>query len=248
MKAHYDDIAGQYAAYANASPTRVVELRTMQHMAGDVTGRSVLDLACGFGFYGRAMLLAGAASAHGVDQSAEMVALGRRVSANAGDSMTFESCDFVEFRPDRRYDLAVAAFLFNYAQSLDELARMAAAAFEHVRAGGRIAVETMNPGYCLADGDCSQYGVRVLDDVPWQQGAKMEMEFPGDPPARITVFRWAREHYEHAFAQAGFTDLVWQAPCLLQQDRLAQPVGYWDDLLRNGLAAWFSCTRPVTGR
>ena len=63
MKAHYDDIAGQYAAYANASPTRVVELRTMQHMAGDVTGRSVLDLACGFGFYGRAMLLAGAASA-----------------------------------------------------------------------------------------------------------------------------------------------------------------------------------------
>lgn len=244
MKAHYDDIAGQYAAYANASPTRRVELRTMQHMVGDVTGRSVLDLACGFGFYGRAMLLAGAASAHGVDQSPEMVAIGRRVSAAAGDAMTFHVSDFLQLAPVREYDLAVAAFLFNYAQSLDELARMAAAAFEHVRAGGRIAVETMNPDYCLADGDCSKYGVRVLDDVPWQQGARMEIEFPGDPPARITVFRWAREHYEDAFAQAGFTDLVWQAPCLLEQDRLAQPAGYWDDLLRNGLAAWFSCTKP----
>jgi len=239
MKAQYDDIAGQYAAYANASPTRRVELRTMQHMVGDVTGRSVLDLACGFGFYGRAMLLAGAASAHGVDQSPEMVAIG-----TAGDAMTFHVSDFLQLATVREYDLAVAAFLFNYAQSLDELARMAAAAFEHVRAGGRIAVETMNPDYCLADGDCSKYGVRVLDDVPWQQGARMEMEFAGDPPARITVFRWAREHYEDAFAQAGFTDLVWQAPCLLEQDRLTQPAGYWDDLLRNGLAAWFSCTKP----
>lgn len=244
MNAHYDDIAGQYAAYANASPTRVVELRAMLHMAGELEGRSVLDLACGFGFYGRAMLRAGAASAHGVDQSPEMVAIGRQMSAHAGDAMTFQVSDFLQLAPVREYDVAVAAFLFNYAQSLDELARMAKAAFQHVRAGGRIAVETMNPQYCLAEGDCSKHGLRVLDDVPWKEGAKMEIEFPGAPPARITVFRWAREHYERAFAEAGFTELVWQAPCLLEQDRLAQPAGYWDDLLRNGLAAWFSCTRP----
>lgn len=248
MKADYDDIAEKYLAYATSSPTRAVELRTMLHMAGDVAGRSVLDLACGFGFYGRAMLQAGAATAHGVDQSREMVAIGRRMSAHGGDAMTFQASDFLALAPLRRYDIVVAAFLFNYAPSLDVLARMATAAFTHVRDGGRLAVETMNPAYRLADGDCSRHGARVLDDVPWQEGAKMVIEFPGDPPARITVFRWARTHYEQAFAQAGFTGLDWQPPCLLVQDRLAQPAGYWDDLLRNGLAAWFVCTRPATDR
>ncbi|MCS4231518.1 hypothetical protein M2410_002257 [Stenotrophomonas chelatiphaga] len=42
MSASYDSIVDQYMAYANASPTRPIEVRTMLQLAGTVKDRSVL--------------------------------------------------------------------------------------------------------------------------------------------------------------------------------------------------------------
>ncbi|NIJ69151.1 class I SAM-dependent methyltransferase [Xanthomonas sp. 60] len=238
----YDTIAADYLAYVNASPTRAAEYRMMRGLAGDLRGARVLDLACGSGYYGRRFLEEGAASSHGVDQSPVMIEQARAISHALGDNATFQASDVLELSGDTgEFDLVVAAFLFNYAQSLQQLDDMAAKVRRHVAPGGRLVLETINPDYRLALGDFSRYGITVQSEVPWQEGACITMAVPGSPPAQLTVYRWERAHYEAAFQRAGFSNIRWQAAELIPDDFIDRPTGFWDELVRNNLAIWLAC-------
>ena len=237
----YDTIAADYLAYVNASPTRAAEYRMMRGLAGDLRGARVLDLACGSGYYGRRFLGEGAASSHGVDQSPVMVEQARAISAALGDGMTFEASDVLALGTVGVFDVVVAAFLFNYAQSLQELDAMAAKVRQHLAPGGRLVLQTINPDYRLAKGDFSRYGITVQSEVPWQEGACITMAVPGSPPAQLTVYRWERAHYEAAFQRAGFTNLRWQTAALVPEDLTDKPAGFWDELMHNNLAIWLAC-------
>lgn len=243
MSASYDSIVDQYMAYANASPTRPIEVRTMRQLAGLVEGRSVLDLACGSGYYGREFLRHGARSAHGVDQSQGMIDFARALSTYRGDEMTFQQHDVMEMPFTGEYDIVLAAYLFNYAASLDELRRMFAAVIPHVKRGGRLVVQTLNPDYRLALGNYAAYGVKVLEEGPWKQGARLRLEFPGSPPALITNYRWERAHYEQAVRAAGFSAAEWHEPMLEQSDIDARAEGYWEDYVHNCMSVNLVCVR-----
>lgn len=243
MSAKYDSIVDQYVAYAYASPTRPIELRTMLRLAGDLEGRDVLDLACGSGYYGREFLRFGARSAHGVDQSQGMIDFARALSAHRGDGMTFQRNDVMAMRFAGEYSVVLAAYLFNYAQSLDELQRMFAAVLPHLKRDGKLVIQTFNPDYRLALGDYAMYGVKVLEEVPWKQGTRLQLEFPGTPPARIINYRWARDHYEQAILAAGFSRLRWHEPVLLEEDITGRPAGYWEAYVHNCMSVNLVCER-----
>ncbi len=243
MSAHYDSIVDQYVAYASASPTRGIEMRTMLRLAGDVQGRSVLDLACGSGYYGREFLRHGASRAHGVDQSQGMIDFARALSKYRGDDMTFQVCDVTELPFAGDYDIVLAAYLFNYAESPEELHRMFAAVAPHVKRGGTMVVQTFNPEYRLALGNYAQYGVKVLDEVPWLHGARLRLEFPGSPPALITNYRWPRADYEQAAHAAGFTAVAWHEPVVEADDVAAHTDGFWDGYVHNCMSVNMVCAR-----
>ena len=66
MPTDYDRIAEQYQM-AKKSPWRLhIEHFTMFELLGDLAGKTVLDLACGEGYYSRALKAAGAARVVGV--------------------------------------------------------------------------------------------------------------------------------------------------------------------------------------
>lgn len=48
----YELIGELFKAY-EGKPAHVVQCRTILHLAGDVRDKSVLDLACGYGYFGR---------------------------------------------------------------------------------------------------------------------------------------------------------------------------------------------------
>lgn len=237
----YDAIADKYLAYVNGSATRAAEYRMMRMLAGDLRGARVLDLACGSGYYGRRFLEEGAASSHGVDQSPVMVEQARAISRALGDAATFQATDVLELQAIGQFDVVVAAFLFNYAQSLQQLDEMAAKVRRHVVPGGRLVLETINPEYRLSKGDFSGYGITVQSEVPWHEGACLTMAVAGSPPAQLTVYRWDRAHYEAAFARAGFTNLRWQEAELAPEDLVNRPAGFWDELMHNNVAIWLAC-------
>src|SRR5581483_1962544 len=69
MTTNYDPIAEKYKR-AKQQPWRThVESYTLMELIGNVAGKSVVDLACGEGYYTRMLRHAGAAKAVGVDLS-----------------------------------------------------------------------------------------------------------------------------------------------------------------------------------
>ena len=62
MTAQYDAIAEDYQATKESPLRRYIEAWSLFRMLGDVSGLSVLDLACGEGFYTRRIREAGATS------------------------------------------------------------------------------------------------------------------------------------------------------------------------------------------
>jgi hypothetical protein len=77
----YDRIAPDYKE-SKQLPFRLhLEEYTTFRLLPDLTGRSVVDLACGEGIYTRKLMKRGARRVVGVDISAEMIALARRAEA-----------------------------------------------------------------------------------------------------------------------------------------------------------------------
>ncbi|AWH32296.1 MULTISPECIES: class I SAM-dependent methyltransferase [Stenotrophomonas] len=243
MSAHYDSMVDQYVAYAGASPTRPIEVRTLLQLAGPLQGRDVLDLACGSGYYGRVLLRHGARSAVGVDQSQGMIDFARALSRHSNDDMQFHTRDVLDMADIGTFDIVVAAWLFNYAECPATLQAMFAAVERHLKPGGRLVVQTFNPDYRLALGDYAQYGVKVLEEQPWQDGARLRLQFPGTPPAQVTNYRWPRTHYEEAAVLAGFARPQWHEPQLDAEDVARHPPGYWNDYVHNCMSVNLLCQR-----
>ena len=81
QRAQYDHIGSKYDEYAQTATLKRAESYTVFRMVGPLTGKRVLDLACGFGFYTRLLKQHGAAQVIGVDISPEMVRLGTPAGA-----------------------------------------------------------------------------------------------------------------------------------------------------------------------
>lgn len=72
MTTDYDPIAEQYGRSKYQPWRTYIETFTLMNLIGDPTGKAVVDLACGEGFYSRMIRKRGAARVLGVDLSEGM--------------------------------------------------------------------------------------------------------------------------------------------------------------------------------
>ena len=77
MTTDYNTIAAEYKEAKQQAWREHVESFTLFQLLGDLTGKSVVDLACGEGFYTRRLKARGASRVLGVDLSQKMVELGQ---------------------------------------------------------------------------------------------------------------------------------------------------------------------------
>lgn len=130
--------------YTRQSPgTRLLRMgpRRSRDFAASVVARhespSVLDVGCGPGRVGEAVLEAGAASYLGVDFSPRMLELARARLADV-ESVQFIESDFFDLDLPERFDVVLALGLFDY---LDDPERAASWMREHC---GRTLVATFS--------------------------------------------------------------------------------------------------------
>ena len=71
----YDAIAEVYQDSKQLPFREYIEAHSLFEILGDIRGATVLDLACGDGFYTRQIKQAGTLEVTGVDLSAEMIKL-----------------------------------------------------------------------------------------------------------------------------------------------------------------------------
>jgi SAM-dependent methyltransferase len=231
MSAIYDSIAEDYARSKLALWRRLIERPTLFHLLGDPAGRSVLDLACGSGFYSRQLRAAGAAEVVGVDLSEGMIELARREESAEPLGVEYHVGDAAELDLGRRFDVVFAAYLFNYARTAAELLAMCRAVVRHLGPGGRLVAVINNPEQSPAEFQViRKYGCTKSAALPLAEGAPITYTiYPdGGQPFSFDNYYLSLPTHHRAFHVAGLRDVAWHLP------RLAAEGGesaYWDDFL-----------------
>src|SRR5689334_18258965 len=98
MTTDYNTISRQYQL-SKLQPWRAhIEAHSLLGLVGDLGGQSVLDVACGEGFYTRLLKEQGASLAMGVDLSERMIDLARAQEAVEPRGIRYEVADAAAMR------------------------------------------------------------------------------------------------------------------------------------------------------
>jgi len=115
----YDRWAATYDSVPN--PLLAREERHLVPLLGDVSGKTILDLACGTGRWLEILVRRGAATGVGIDCSASMLRTARQKDAIAS-RLAHASCEMLPFRA-ASFDLAVCSFALGHIRELGCLVR-----------------------------------------------------------------------------------------------------------------------------
>jgi ubiquinone/menaquinone biosynthesis C-methylase UbiE len=146
MRNVYDDIAWQYKKSKELPVRQYVETYTYFHMIGEMAGKTILDLACGEGFYTRKFKQKGARYVVGVDISEKMIDLAQQEEAKKPLGIEYVVSDVIELKKIGSFDLVVASFLLNYAQTKEQLLKMCQSIYANLKPGARFV--SINNGSC----------------------------------------------------------------------------------------------------
>lgn len=243
MPTDYNAIADQYKRSKLTPWRRYIEQYTFCDILGDITGKSVLDLACGEGFYSRLLRLRGASRVVGMDVSQKMVELARAAEAEMPLDIEYVVGDARAFRTTEIFDVVTASYLLNYAQTEEQLAEM-----------GRTIAAALKPGGLFV----------TVNNSPFQSPSRFAATRPygfiksiaGDlrPGAAITYTLFLETEsfsfdnyyqspvaHERALVDAGLQDIEWLQPRLSPE--WTDDPAYWDAFFEDPSVVFLRCSK-----
>ncbi len=245
MSTNYDPIADQYKR-SKQQPWRThIECFTLMNVVGNPRGLEILDIACGEGFYTRLLCERGAKKVTGVDLSQGMIELARKQEAQHQLGIHYVVGDARELPDENQYDLAIAAYLLNYAQNVEELQAMCNGIARSLKPGGRFITVNSNPELHFPTAPSYRpYGFETQVQGAWQEGAPITWSFYlEDGVFDIENYYLNRIAHEAAFKKAGFSEVRWHTPRLSAEGRQHQDTTYWSHFLAFPPIAFIECIK-----
>lgn len=236
MSEVYDAIAKEYQDSKMLPFRRFSEEPTLLQLLDGIKGFSVLDIACGEGIYSRRMKKLGARHVVGIDISPEMIALARKMEANEPLDITYEVHDASISRTFGDFDIVVASYLFNYAQSKAQLVAFCANIFKNLRPGGRVVGMNDNPAndpqhYALY----RPYGFTKSAPLPRKEGDPVTYTFYNADGTDFSFdnFFLNPDTYASVFREAGFKSFRWVPPIVTKEGMERHGAAYWQLYLQD---------------
>ena len=134
-KEKYDDIAADYSSLALKMDESAVVGRAYWVVIGDVIDKSVLDIACGDGFYTRQFKEKGASKVVGMDICTQMIEEGRKKEAGQPLGILYRVGDAVDFDAGEEFDLVTAQYLLCNAETKIALRHMCVTMYNNTKPG-----------------------------------------------------------------------------------------------------------------
>lgn len=242
MTTDYDPIAERYQE-AKQQPWRThIERFTLLELIGDVSGLSVVDLACGEGYYTRTIAQRGTRRTCGIDLSRQMIELAREQERAQPLGIEYLVGDARDVDHGEQFDLVVAAYLLNYARDESELFAMYRGIANRLTPGGRFVTVNGSP---LCDFNAApsyrSFGFETRAAGPLLPGTPITWTFHlDDGPLSIENYFLDRETHEAALRAAGFRDVRWHAARL---SPAASDTDFWAPLLNHSPFVFMECQR-----
>lgn len=236
--AQYDAIASAYDGIEMVAGQQIV-IAAMSPHADMVNGKTVVDLACGSGFWTRWAMVKGATSVIGIDISPEMISAGRRAETFGGKiqyhvkdcSEPLVSDDGLPILPEP-VDVVIAAWLLNYAADEVTQLKMWQNISKCLKPGGQFLALIPDLEADLTDAPYDpKYGVDAvkLEDVNVgrpDHGAKLRRNVLVQPPIHFDMYQLNRGVYKRCADGAGMTDVRFERNFALPTE--GKPEGFWD--------------------
>jgi len=180
MTTDYNPIAERYQE-AKQQPWRThVERFTLLELIGDVSGLSVVDLACGEGYYTRAIAQRGARRTCGIDLSRHMIELAREQERAQPLGIEYLVGDACDVDHGEQFNLVVAAYLLNYARDESKLVAMCRGIANRLIPGGRFVTVNGSP-FCDFNADpsyrCYGFETRASGAAPARYCHHLDIPF-----------------------------------------------------------------------
>lgn len=244
MTTNYDPIAEQYQR-SKQQPWRIhLEAFSLLNRVGDLAGKSVLDVACGEGFYTRRLRKLGAERVVGIDLSAGMIELAARQEAEHQLGIEYRVGD-ARALPAAEFDIVVAAYLLNYARSAEELSAMCRGIAGSLRPGGRFVTVNANPA-CTFEPTTSYraYGFEAQRQAPVAPGTPVRWTF-FLPDSVFSIENYLLDAAAHTtcLREAGFAEVHWHAPQLDAAGSAEFGASFWQPFLDCSPIAILECVR-----
>ncbi|KOP27123.1 methyltransferase type 11 [Hapalosiphon sp. MRB220] len=243
MAADYDTIAQQYKK-SKELPFRLhIETYTYLNLLGDVTGKSILDLACGEGFYSRELKRKGATRVVGVEISEKMIELATQEEAREPLGVEYILSDVLELGKIGSFDLVVASYLLNYCQTPEQALKICQNIFANLKPGSRFVTINNNSeqppaSYLLT----KKYGFIKSIDRPLQEGTPIQYTISVDTE-KISFYNYylSKSTYEWALQSAGFKEVRWQKPLVSPQGVEEFGQEFWQVFLEYAPIIFIEC-------
>jgi len=229
MTTDYNPIAERYRQ-SKFQPWRTyLETFTLMGLIGDLSGKRVVDLACGEGFYTRMVRQQGAAEVVGVDLSKGMIELAREQEAEQRLGIEYVIGDVRELEPKGEYDLAVAAYLLNYARDRGELGAMCDVIARCLRPEGRFVTVNSSPAlYYPTAPSYRKYGFETLVHGEFREGVPITWTFfLEDNAFEIENYFLDVSVHEEMLQSAGFREIRWHRPRLSPEGKATHGLDFW---------------------
>lgn len=235
MTTDYNQIAEGYKKSKEAPWRLHMEQFNFFSLLGDVAARSVLDLACGEGHYTRRLKRRGAGRTVGVDISGRMIELAVKEEAARPLGIGYVVADAAQLKLGETFDLVVASYLLNYAQSADQLRGMAEGIARHLRPGGRFVTINDNPAQPPATHALTRkYGfIKSIPPGPMAEGTPITYTCFLDDGGTVQFDNYYLDPTTHirVLTAAGLRDVRWHPLRLDPKGEREFGREYWDDFL-----------------
>jgi SAM-dependent methyltransferase len=243
MRNQYQTISQQYSQARKDDLTLYLETPTVRAALGDISGARAVDYACGTGHYSRLLKQLGAKDVLGVDLSPAMIEAARDEEIKDPLGILYSVGDAATMDVFGSFDVAVAAFLFNYAEDEETLGRMFRSVAANLAPGGRLVAVVPNPDFINGRDDTLPYGFFLEEIGKGLSGPRVRMTFVGDDKFSIEFTQWNRHAYEDALEQAGFADAQWTPFAVREEGIERHGRKFWDAILANPKSVVLSARR-----
>lgn len=244
MSTDYNKIAEEYK-YSKSLPWRkYLEAYTLFKISGELTGKSVLDLACGEGFYTRLYKLQGAMEVLGVDLSDQMIALANEAEKLDSLGVSYLLGNVLDLDLGKQFDIISASYLLNYSQTEMQLQAMCNAISKHLKPGGKFVAINNNPDCKNPAMSMRKYGFERIQ-MGFEEGNEVvyQLFLPDHSHINITNYHLSKETHEKCFAASGLTNTKWHNMEMSPEGILIFGEDHWQDLLVSEPVTAISCVK-----
>lgn len=206
---------------------------------GDIRGKSLLDLACGDGFYTRRFRAECAADpVMGIDLSPKQIERARAIERREQGGIEYRVGDVTSLSLERRFHMVTAIHLLHYLESAAELESALSRIHETLLDGGRFVTMIANPEFDLARHDPAdsktKFGYYFSMAEPGNGGL---MRFhPGgfEKQRELTIEfrRWERGFLSGIATNVGFTS-EWHDPFISAEGLEEYGASFFENYLAN---------------